>query len=68
MTARRDTEPPLVLTVAQAKTLLGDMGINQIYAAIARGDIPSVKIGRRILIPRQRLLEMINGGGTDATK
>jgi excisionase family DNA binding protein len=63
MTPGRDTEPPLVLTVAQAKPLLGDMGLNQIYSAIARGEIPSIRIGRKILIPRKRLLDMINGGG-----
>jgi excisionase family DNA binding protein len=66
MTAGRDAEP-LVFTVAQAKPLLGGMGLNQIYAGIARGEIPSVRIGRKILIPRQRLLDMLNGG-SDATK
>lgn len=55
-------EPPLVYRVDQLPALL-DMGLNQCYAAIARGEIPSIKIGRRILVPRQRLLEMLNGGG-----
>jgi excisionase family DNA binding protein len=57
----------LVLTVEEAKPLLHGMGKNQIYAGIARGEIPSIKIGRRILIPRARLLAMINGGDADAT-
>lgn len=62
MTARRDTEPPLVLTVAEAKPLLRGMGINQIYEGIRRGEIPSIRIGRKILIPRAKLLELLNGG------
>jgi excisionase family DNA binding protein len=62
MTARRDTEPPLVLTVAEAKPLPRGMGINQIYEGIRRGEIPSIRIGRKILIPRAKLLDMLNGG------
>jgi excisionase family DNA binding protein len=65
MTPGHNTEP-LVLTVAEAKPLLRGMGINQIYAGIARGEIPSIRIGRKILIPRARLLELLNGG-TGAT-
>jgi excisionase family DNA binding protein len=61
-----NTEPP-VYRVEEVSEMLG-MGLNQTYRAIARGELPSIKIGRRILIPRQRLIDKLNGGGPDATK
>jgi excisionase family DNA binding protein len=62
----RCSEPPLVYRVEQVSELLG-MGLNQTYQAIARGELPSVRLGRRVLVPRQKLLDVLNGGGTDAT-
>ena len=56
------------LTVEQAGRLLG-VGRNLAYEAVARGDIPSVRIGRRILVPRAALMAMLEdpkratGGG-----
>ena len=58
------SEPP-VYQVEHVAELLG-IGINQCYSAVRSGAIPSIKIGRRILIPRARLLAMLNGGGSDA--
>ena len=49
----------LVLTVEEARMLLG-LSRGLIYEAIRKGQIPSLKIGRRILVPKaglQRLLE-----------
>jgi excisionase family DNA binding protein len=44
------------------------IGKNQCYAAVRSGELPSIRIGRRLLVPRQRLLEYINGvGASDAT-
>jgi excisionase family DNA binding protein len=54
------------MTVEEAAKALG-IGKNQCYQAIARGELPSLKIGRRILVSRQQLLDKLNGGGTDAT-
>lgn len=51
------TIPPLDLV-----PLLG-LSKNTIYDAISRGDIPSIRVGRRILIPVPRLLAMIDGEG-----
>jgi excisionase family DNA binding protein len=51
---------PLTLTVEEAAKALR-IGKNQCYQAVRRGEIPSIVIGRRILISRQRLLELING-------
>ena len=56
---------PLTYTVEETAALLGGLGINQTYAGIKRGDIPSIKIGRRILVPRARLLAMLNGDPED---
>jgi excisionase family DNA binding protein len=55
---------PLTYTVEEAAQLLR-IGKNQAYEAVRRGDIPSISIGRRRLIPRAKLLALLNGG-TDA--
>ena len=47
-------ELPLVLTVDEARRLLR-IGRRQLYQAIARHDVPAVKIGRSIRIPRSGL-------------
>lgn len=51
---------PLVLTVEQARKLLG-LSRSLIYQAINSGQIPSIRIGRRILIPTAQLERLING-------
>ena len=38
------------------------LGRNATYDAIARGDIPSVRIGHRILVPLKALERMLEGG------
>ena len=43
------------LRVIEAKQLSG-LGINQVYKAIERGEIPSIRVGRRILLPRKAFL------------
>lgn len=65
--ARMPTIPPgerLTLTVEEAATALG-LSRAFAYEAARRGEIPSIRIGRRILIPRaalQRLLDSPGGG------
>jgi excisionase family DNA binding protein len=58
---------PLVYKVEQVSEML-NLGLNQVYEGIRRGEIPSVKVGRRILVPRRKLLDMLNGEGSDAAK
>ena len=53
-----DTQAKLTLTVQEAATLLG-IGRNSAYEAIKTGTIPSVQIGRRILVPRAALERML---------
>jgi excisionase family DNA binding protein len=47
--------------VSEGKQLSG-LGINQLYAGIKRGEIPSIRVGRRILLPRKAFLAWLNGG------
>lgn len=52
------SEAPKTQTIAEAAKALG-IGKNQAYAAARRGEIPTIRIGNRILVlrePFQRLL------------
>ena len=49
-----------VLTVEEARLLLR-LSRNSMYAAIARQEVPQLKIGRRILIPRKALERLMDG-------
>lgn len=49
---------PLTLTVEQAAQVLG-VGRSAAYAAVRAGEIPSVRIGRRVLIPRAGLARLL---------
>ena len=63
-----DQKPPprpnesTVLTPEQAAAVL-NIGRNACYAALARGDIPSVRIGRLYRIPREALLRKLESVG-----
>jgi excisionase family DNA binding protein len=48
----------LTLTVEEAAAHLG-ISRNSAYEAVRRGEIPSVRIGGRIVIPRRRFLEWL---------
>lgn len=50
---------PLVLTVEEAAVLLR-VSRGLAFAAVRTGAIPHVRIGRRILIPRRALLELLD--------
>lgn len=65
----RDMNEKLVLTVEEARIKLG-ISRGLIYEAIRRGEIPSIHIGRRILIPRaglERMIELATKPGVDVT-
>jgi excisionase family DNA binding protein len=51
-----------VLTVEEARKILR-LSRNSMYTAIARGEIPSIRVGRRLLVPRAALELMLGGGG-----
>ena len=54
--------PRLTLTVEEAAQLLG-ISRAIAYEAVRRGEIPSIKIGRRILVPKAALHKLV--GATD---
>ena len=56
-----DDDLPPILTVDQAADVLG-ISRGLAFAAVRKGGIPSIRIGRRILVPRDRLRALIGGG------
>ena len=62
MPTKTKSEPD-VLTVEEARKRLR-LGRNAIYDAITRKEVPSIRLGRKILIPRLALDRMLRGEGT----
>jgi excisionase family DNA binding protein len=60
---RMDNDDRLTLTVDETRKKLG-LSRGLIYQAIHKGEIPSVRIGRRILIPRAALEKLLANPGT----
>ena len=52
------TLEPLIFTVQEVAELLG-LSRTLAYAAIESGEIPSVRIGRRIVVPRAAINRML---------
>ena len=52
-----------VMNVEEVRALLS-LSRNAVYEAIARKEIPSIRIGRRLLVPRVQLERMLNGEAT----
>ncbi|MFT3831898.1 MAG: helix-turn-helix domain-containing protein [Micropruina sp.] len=48
----------LTMTVEEAAAVLG-IGRSAAYAAVRAGEIPALRVGRKLLVPRQRLLAML---------
>ena len=57
-TAQSHSVDRLTYTVDEAAQLLG-ISRNSAYEAVRRGEIPTISIGRRILVPRNRLEELL---------
>lgn len=53
-----ETIDAAVVTMAQTATVLG-VDQRTVSAAISRGELPSIRLGRRILIPRLPLLQLL---------
>jgi excisionase family DNA binding protein len=51
--------PETTTVPAAAKRLR--IGRNQAYKAVANGQLPAIKIGRRLLVPTAALDRMLNG-------
>jgi excisionase family DNA binding protein len=58
---------PLFLEVEEAAKFIG-IGRSTAYDAVRRGEIPVVRFGRRLRVPRGALLALaqVQGGGADA--
>ena len=59
-----------VVSVVEAGSLLG-IGRSAAYQAVARGDIPHIRLGRRIVVPVRALERMLETGqpfGDDSTR
>ena len=53
-------EKRLVLTVTEAATALG-ISRTHAYELVARGELPSLRLGRRIVVPRRGLERLLDG-------
>ena len=62
----KNTTLPPTISVEQAGELLG-VSRRSAYRAAARGQIPTVRIGRRLLVPTQRLLDLLGLHGPSPT-
>lgn len=61
-----DNKPEkLTLTVSEAAGLLG-LSRNTVYQGIWRNEIPYIKVGKRILIPREALRKMLEASNRQA--
>jgi excisionase family DNA binding protein len=54
-------ETPRTYKIEEAARLLG-VGRNQCYEAVKRGDLPSIRLGKRLLIPRAALDRLLDSG------
>jgi len=52
----------LTFSVREAAEALG-VSRNSAYSGVLRGDIPHVKVGKRILVPRRALEELLASAG-----
>ena len=60
-------EARLTLNVSEVACLLG-LSRASAYEAVRMGQIPSIRIGRRIIIPRVALMKMQEEAGKDEAK
>ncbi len=59
MSAQRFDQLPDILTVTEAAGVLR-LGRNAVYEAVQRGEIPAVRIGRRLLVPKAGLIRLLD--------
>ena len=55
-----DERAPLTLSVTEAASLLG-ISRALAYELVARGELPSLRLGRRVVVPRRALEELVEG-------
>jgi excisionase family DNA binding protein len=52
---------PRTMSVEEAATALG-IGRTTAYQAVARGELPHIRIGRRVVVPTKALERLLDGG------
>ena len=57
-----DSAAPLVWTVKEAGRMLG-ISRAHAYELIARGELPHLRLGRRLVVPKYALQELLARGG-----
>ena len=57
-------ELPPTISVEKAGEILG-ISRRSAYRAAARGELPTLKVGRRLLVPTPRLLDMLGAYGIE---
>ena len=57
-----ELESRTIITIKEMSTILG-IGRNTAYEAVKKGEIPSVKVGRRILVPSKALDKWLESSG-----
>jgi excisionase family DNA binding protein len=58
--ARPGDRQPLTFTIPQAAQLLG-ISVSKAYEAARSGQLPTLRVGSRVLISRRRLEELVDG-------
>lgn len=51
---------PLVLSVSEAARLLG-VSKSLVYDLLTRGELPALRLGRRVVVPTGALLALVSG-------
>ena len=62
VTGGKLSDDKLTLSVPEAGRLIG-LGRNAAYDAAAKGELPTIKIGSRILVPKVALERMLESAG-----
>jgi len=62
MSSLEPKSPALTMTVVEAAKQLG-IGRNQAYAAARRGELPVIRIGKRLVVPLAAFERMMQGDG-----
>jgi excisionase family DNA binding protein len=62
---RKFADLPDVLTVEEAAPLLR-CGTKLVYEMIRAGELPAKRLGRRVVVPKARLVRWLEEGGGDA--
>jgi excisionase family DNA binding protein len=51
----------LAYSLPEAASMLGGVSVRSLQRLVARGVLPTVRIGRRVLVPAERLFEFVAG-------